>query len=186
MARQHGVVDDTYRRLVIDSGAVYKNYGLSSELLLGATRGGNVFSIETEYKDMAVDGAKGPVKGSRRITRVTGKLTANFIEFSPSILNISLPGSSTSSLTNHTSITRQLQIALSDYLTNVALVGEVSGSNYPLIVILSNVLVDSNIEIGMTDNEEATYTMTFTAHFDPDSLDAEPWEIRYPDVTTED
>lgn len=187
MARQHGVVDDTYRRLVIDSGAVYKNYGLGTQLLLGATRGGNVFSIETEYRDMAVDGAKGPVKGSRRITRVMAKLTANFIEFSSSILNLSLPGSSTSALANHTSVTRSLQIALTDYSTNIALVGEVSGApSYPIICILSNPIVDSNIEINMTDNEEAVYTVTFTAHFDPDTLDTEPWEIRWPDVTTVD
>ena len=70
MSRKHGVTTNTYKKLVIDSGAVYKNYGESGEALLGATRGGNTFTIEQEIRNMEVDGAKGSVKGFRRITAV--------------------------------------------------------------------------------------------------------------------
>ena len=84
MARQHGITANTYKHFVIDSGAVYAGFNNFSDLgtLLGATAGGNTFTIETEYKEMVVDGAKGVVKGGRRITKVTAKMVCNFIEFS--------------------------------------------------------------------------------------------------------
>jgi len=190
MARYHGVTDDTYRRLIIDAGAVYKDYGESGEVLIGATRGGNSFSVETEYREMVVDGAKGPVKGSRRITRVVAKLTANIIEFSPDVWQLMFPGSSQADYPlvspTHTQITRALTISNDDYPVNIALVGQVSGSNDPIVCIIDNPLADSNVEVGMADNDEGVVALTFTAHFDPDDLDDEPWEIRWPDVTTED
>jgi len=186
MSRQHGVTVESYRRMVIDAGAVYKNYGETGELLLGATRGGNTFTIETEYREMPVDGAKGPVKGSRRITRVNAKIVANFVEFTETILGLALPGSASAVDGDYTVITRALTLALSDYNTNIAIVGEVAGSNDPVVCIIENVIADGNLEIALADNEEAVAAVTFTAHFDPDALDAEPWEIRWPDVTTED
>ena len=46
-------------------------------------------------------------------------------------------------------------------------------------------ICDGNLELGMTDNEEGVLAVQFTAHFDPDTLDTEPWTIRYPrDVAT--
>ena len=183
MNRQHGITAGTYTRLIIDSGAVWKNYGETGQVCLGATRGGNTFNIETEYKEMEADGAKGVVKGSRRITRVTGTLVANFLEISTDILQIALPGSSsttTGSPASYDVITRALDIALTDYMTNVAIVGEMNGESDPLVLILKNVLADGNLEIAFADNDESVIAVTFTAHFDPASMDAEPWEIRKP------
>ena len=134
MARKHGITEATYDRLVIDSGQVRLNYTDESDngTLLGATRGGNTFTLETEYKDMAVDGAKGPVKGGRRITKVTAKLVCNFVEIKTDILQLTLPGSSEADhpteTPTHDQITRALQIALTDYNDSIALIGQVSGS----------------------------------------------------------
>jgi len=190
MARYHGITDDTYRRLIIDAGAVYLNYGETDERLIGATRGGNSFAVETEYREMVVDGAKGPVKGSRRITRVVAKLTANIIEFTPEVWVLMFPGSTQEDYPEvtptHTQIKRALAISDDDYPVNIALVGQVSGSEDAIVCIINNPLVDSNIEVGMADNDEGVVAVTFTAHFDPDTLDTEPWEIRWPEVTTED
>jgi hypothetical protein len=191
MARQHGVTDWTTKRFVIDSGAVYKNYGETDQVLLGATRGGNTFTIEQEIRDMPVDGAKGPMMGARRIIKVTAKLTANFVEISPDILQLALPGSSAADYpdtgSTHTEITRALQLSLADYSTNITLVGEVSGVDGKYIECgILNALADGNLEMAMADGDEAAPSITFTAHFDPTDLDTEPWFIRFPDVTTED
>jgi hypothetical protein len=187
MARYHGITADTYKRFVVDAGAVYLDYGEVAEALLGATRDGSTFTIETEYKDMAVDGAKGPVKGSRRITAVTARLTANFIEFSSDLIQRALPGSSVADYPDvtptHDEITRALQIVLTDYATNITLVGEVSGSSEPIVCGVLNALADGNFEIGVTDNEEAGLSIQFTAHFDPEDLDTEPWFIRFPKIS---
>lgn len=188
MARYHGIQADTYRRFVIDSGEVRTGYvdGNNTGTRIGATRGGSAFTIEQEIRDMAVDGAKGPVKGGRRITKVNAKLEVNFVEFTPSLLNMALPGSTTTEeALTHMEIKRALQIALTDYKTNIALIGEVSGSGDPIIIILDNVLADGNFEITAADNDESVLKVQFTAHFDPASMDTEPWTIKFPtDVLT--
>jgi hypothetical protein len=183
MARRHGIVSDTYDRIVVDSGAVYKNYDETGEMLLGATRGGNTFTIETEYKVMEVDGARGPVKGGRRITNVTARIVANIVELSEDIFRLALPGSSAAATTpapGQDGITRSLQISASDYCTNIAIVGDVSGSDEPIICIIKNGLGDGNLEVSFVDKDESVVAVTFTGHFTPDDLDTEPWEIRYP------
>jgi len=186
MARKHGVTANTYKKFIVDSGAVYLNYGESDESLFGATRGGTSFVIETEYRDMPVDGAKGPVKGSRRITAVNAILTANFVELSSALLSRILPGSAVAdygSPKTHDEITRALAIALTDYATNVALVGEVTGNSTDAAeFIIDNALVDGNFELGLTDGEEPVLAAQFKGHFDPASMDAEPWTIRFPEI----
>lgn len=184
MARQHGIVSDSYDRIVIDSGAVYKDYGLATEELLGATRGGNTFTIETEYRMVEVDGARGPVKGGRRITNVTARIVANFVEIQSETLVDALPGSSAADYPvgspTHDQITRATALAAADYLTNVAIVGEVAGSTSPIVCGLDNVLADGNIEIAFTDKDESVLAVTFTGHYTAADLDSEPWFIRYP------
>lgn len=184
MARQHGITSTTYQNLIIDAGAVYANYGIGNEALLGATRGGNKFAIETEYKDLEVDGAKGPVIGSRIITKVTARLTANFVQFSTALLKLALPGSSSANYPTisptHDSITRALQIVTANFQGNIALLGQVSGKTYPCVCIIKNAICDGNLELNEKHADEAVLAIQFTGHFDPSTMDAEPWEIRYP------
>lgn len=190
MPRYHGVDENTYRKFVIDSGEVRLGYTNESSrgTRLGATRGGSTLTIEQEIKTMEVDGAKGPVKGSRRIVKSMAKLEVNFIEFSTDLVSLALPGSTTDDYgtpVTHSSIKRALQIASTDYSSSIAMIGEVSGSGDPIVAILSNVLADGNFEIAASDNDESVLKITFTAHFDPSDLDTEPWEIRFPqDVLT--
>lgn len=186
MARKHGVTTNTYKKFIVDSGACYLNYSESDELLLGATRGGSSFLIETEYRDMPADGAKGPVVGGRRITRVDASLTVNFVELSSVLLSRVLPGSAIAdygSPKTHDEITRSLAIALTDYATNVALVGEVTGGGANAAeFILYNALVDGNFELALADGDEPVLTATFKGHFTPTDMDTEPWTMRFPEI----
>ncbi len=187
MARKHGITANTYKKFIVDSGAAYLNYGESDESLLGATRGGSSFVIETEYRDMPVDGAKGPVKGGRRIVSVNAMLTVNFLELSAALLARVLPGSSIAdfgSPKTHDEITRSLAIALTDFATNIALVGEVTGGGVNAAeFVLDNALVDGNFELALTDGEEPVLAAQFKGHFDPASMHPEPWPIRFPVIT---
>jgi len=196
MGRWHGVTSDTYKRLIIDSGAVYKDFVDQDNpgTLLGATRGGSTFTIEQEIKDMVVDGAKGPVKGGRRITRVNVKLVCNFIEHSADLWQHALPGSEYSSDftttlvpedDEHVEFRRSLEIALTDYIDNVVLIGQVTGTDQAVVCGIKNALADGNFELAFVDNEETGLSVQFTAHFNPDCLDEEPWILWYPeDLTT--
>ena len=183
MSRQHGITAETYERLVIDAGAVYKNYVSAEEpgTLLGATRGGSVFAVETELREMPVDGAKGPVKGDKRIVKVTASLECNFIESTTEIFKRMLPGSAATPFeATHDDITRSLAIAAGDYLTNVVIIGQVSGSAEAVVLMIENALSDGKMSMSLSDNDEAVNKIKFIGHFDPDDLDAEPWLIRFP------
>ena len=186
MTRYHGITDKTYSRILIDAGQLRIGYVDESNpgALLGATRGGSVFAIEPDIRLMPVDGAKGDVKGDKRIARVNATITANVIELSAWVLALSLPGSTTDNYPDvtptHNQIRRYLALAISKYRSTIALIGEIAGTGEPIVCILSNVIGTKGMSLALAENDEATLQMVFTAHFDPATMDAEPWEIRNP------
>jgi len=188
MARFHGITADTYKRFIIDAGAVYTGWTSFAALgtLLGATRGGSQFTIEQEIKDMEVDGARGPVKGSRRITMIKATLTVNFIEHTLAGLKRALVGSDSAVFNvDWDEISRgDFSIADADFLSDITIVGEVSGDSDGMAIKLEDAISDGNFELTFADKEEGVIAMTFTAHFDPADLgagtDTEPWRIYWP------
>lgn len=186
MARQTGITSTTYNNYIIDAGAVYTGFTdfTSPGTLLGATRGGNSFSIEQDIREMEADGAHAPVKGSRRIVRSKAVLTVNFLEHTLTNLKRLIVGSSSATFnTDWDAITRSLAMGASDYLADVTLVAEVSGTTTGACAFkLDNSIVDSNFELSLTDKEEGVIAATFTAHQDPSDLDTEPWTIYWPNT----
>lgn len=187
MTRRHGITADTYKKFIIDSGAVYTGFTdfTSMGALLGATKGGSSFTLEQEVKDMEVDGARGPVKGSRRITMVKATLTVNFIEHTLANLKRALVGSDSATYeVSWDAITRSLIIEDADFLADITIVGEVSGETNGMAIKLVNAITDSNFELTFADKEEGVVAMTFTAHVTPTELgagtDVEPWTIYLP------
>ena len=185
--RKHGITADTYKRFIIDAGAVYTGFTDFSTLgtLLGATRGGSQLTIEQEIKDMEVDGARGPVKGGRRITMVKASLTINFIEHTLTNLKRALVGSESATFdVDYDAITRALVIEDADFLSDITIVGEVSGDTDAMAISLKNVIADGNFEVTLADKEEGVIAMTFTAHFTPTDLgagtDTEPYVLYWP------
>jgi len=181
----HGITTETVKRFLIDAGAVYLNYEEADERLLGATRGGNQFVVEQDVREIEMDGAKGPVKGARRIIEVRAKIVANLLELTAENLQKILAGSTKEDYPSgegktHDKITRNTDISDSDYLVNVALVGQVSGSDNNFIGIIKNALATENMELSTEAREEGVLEVTFEGHFDPADLDTEPWEIRFP------
>ena len=188
MIQTHGITTETVKRFILDAGAVYLNLGEASEVLLGATRGGNVFLVKQDIRTMEVDGARGPVKGARRIIAVRARITANLLEIDADSLVKILPGSAKTDYPStvaktHDSIKRVRDIIDSDYLTNVAIVGKISGADEDFIGIVKEALSDENMELTTADKEEGVIAVTFTGHFDPANLSEEPWEIRFPLIT---
>lgn len=187
MPRHHGITADTYKKFVIDSGAVYTGFTDFTSLgtLLGATKGGSQFTIEQEVREMEVDGARGPVKGGRRITMVKATLTVNFIEHTIANWTRALVGSDSAVYEiSWDQLTRALEIEDADFLTDVTIVGQVSGETNAMAIKLDNAIADGNFEITLADKEEGVVAMTFTAHFDPAIIgagtDTEPWTLYLP------
>ena len=176
----HGVSTNTPDRILIDAGAIYTGWTSVAVpgTLLGACKGGTVFELVRTLKVIEPDGAKGPVKGLRRVETVSAKLTANLLEITEANLLIALPGSAASS-----HVITGAEIDDGDYIDTVALVGTMTGftgTSNPIIITLSNCLVDGPFSLGMNPKEEAVLQMVFTAHYADSDLTTEPWEITYP------
>lgn len=183
-----GVTTTTVKNILLDAGAVYLNYGVPvTERLLGATSGGNKFKIIREFKDVEVDGVKGPVKGLKRIITEYATLEVNLKELSKENLLLALPGSAATLTdakgvtgTTHNAIVSTGNIAAIDYMNNIAIVTTVSGSTEPCVIVIKNVLSDGELEMELKDKDEAIATLTLTSHYDPADLTKVPYEIRYP------
>lgn len=94
MVVKHGVSTDSPDRLLIDAGAVYFNFYDADNpgTLLGATRGGNSFELARTIRRIEADGAKGPVKGLRRIEEVVATIKANMLELTAENLRRAIAG----------------------------------------------------------------------------------------------
>lgn len=185
MARQTGVTASTPANLIVDAGAVFVNYGEVSERLLGATRGGNTFTVTQETRNIEADGVPGPINAMVRIINVECQMEVNLLEYSKENLQLAFPGSSITDYPDtpgktHDSIRRSRNIEAADFLTNIALVGTVMGSGEPVICLLYNALQMDNVGMQMQDDDETVTKLTFHGHFDLNDLDTEPWEVRYP------
>jgi len=96
MTVKTGISSSTPDRIIIDAGAVYLNYGLGNQRLLGATRGGNEFNLNRVTKNIEADGLKGAVKGMKRVTEVNPQITANLLELSVDNLIAAIAGANQS------------------------------------------------------------------------------------------
>lgn len=96
MGVRSGISSKTPERILIDAGAVYLDYGLGTQRLLGATRGGNEFNLNRVARNIEIDGPKGPVKGLERVTEVGPQITANLIELSIENLIAAIAGANQS------------------------------------------------------------------------------------------
>lgn len=180
MARKTGITTQTAKRMALDAGAVYVNYDTESERLIGATREGSTFEVEQDVREPEIDGARGPLKGTRRVVEEHARLTVNMLEMTAENIKLALIGASITDDTDHEVVTRNLDMSAVEHVENIALVADYSGSNNPIVIKIKNPLADGNFELEMDDREEGTVEVQFTAHFDPEDLDTSPWEIRVP------
>ena len=195
-----GVTANTPQKLQLDAGAFLKNYDPATDTwatakatkLLGATAGGGNFGAVPTIRRIEVDGVKGATKGFQTIDEWVVTMTVNMKELDAEIFKLALATGSTadakspSSVTanNYTKVTAANQISSSDYITNIAWVGTLSGNSLPIIIILKNALCTNGLSISPADKAEGVVTLTFTGHYDPSNLDEVPFEIYYPKASS--
>lgn len=180
MAIWDAISASTPNRLVFDAGALYRDFGETSQELIGATRGGSVFTIVKEERDVEMDGTKGPIMGLRRVIQHTAKITSTLIEISENTWLDITRGTSVSD-GMHNLITPDNTIVLADYFTNIALVAEVAGSSEGIIIKLLNGLVaDGEVTLTVNDDDEGLIELTFAAHYDAATATVPPYTIEWP------
>lgn len=180
-----GVNANTTRNLMIGPGAIFRgfvdpqNFGT----LLGATSGGNTINMETEWHVPEIDGTLGPLKGGRWLTAANATLESNLIEITKENLMLKFPSFKQSSYDSaYTKIHHEGQIAPTSYDT-IAVVGEITGKDLPVIFVLENAAVTDAAEIPLGNGQEdVVLTTTWEGHYDPANPTKIPFYILYPEA----
>lgn len=196
--KKTGYTKNTPKSYIVDAGAVYANLTWDKTTSkwqgdpLGATSDGNKLTITREFREVEVDGVKSKAKGLKILQSQDAELEVNVKELTAENIARAIgatitQGDGTTAPANYKIITSGGAIKDSDYLTNIALVGTVSGTNDPIIVVLDNALCTSGLEMELKDDDEAVVTMTFEAHANQDQVEnlALPARIYYPTVQME-
>lgn len=188
----HGITTETHKHMILDAGILIANYGLGAsagERKLGATQGGNTFTVERDIRVIEPDGNKGKTENLRRVVTENARLAVNLFEMTAENFALAIAGSIVTEVPKAGEVEAHTQIQSGDILTasyvdNVALLTTISGSTQPLVFIVENVLSDENFEIGNEDKAEAVLPVTFSAHWDMTDENRVPWAIRFPDGDT--
>ena len=183
-------------RYLLDAGAIYFNLtfdkatGEASGDLMGATNGGNEFTIEQEMRDIEIDGVRGRSKGGSVIQSENADLTVNLKELTANNIEKAIAGATrdSDSMVGYDIISSKGRIEMDDYTDNVAFVGRISGNKKPVIFVLDNVISLEGLGITTSDDDEATVPIKFGAHYDADTteLEAAPYRIYWPKEETEE
>ena len=179
----NGFTNSSVDKFLIDAGAVYLNTtftdGVLDGTLLGATSGGNEFVVQQEIRQIQVDGMKGRGKGLQVISFMNPNLTVNLKEMTAENLAKAIAGGDVDTAdTNYDIITSKGTIETTDYIDNIALVGRLTGSDKPVVVVIYNVLSIEGLEMTTEDNNEVVIPITFGGHYD-ETMEV-PYKIYYP------
>ncbi|WP_423408020.1 hypothetical protein AABM38_20460 [Heyndrickxia sp. MSNUG] len=187
-----GYTSNSPLHYLLDAGAIYKNV-VYDELtgdftgdLLGATSGGNEFSLAQETRTIEVDGLKGSGKGNTVIDSESPELVVNLKELTAANLALAIAGGVVdTSDTNYDIITTKGKIELTDYLDNIAFVGRISGSSDPIVIVIDNALSVEGLSISTKDKDEAVVPVRFRGHYGADNVElgSAPFRIYMPKVT---
>ena len=177
-----GFNEKSMEHLILDAGAVYKNFGLSDQAQVGATSGGNEFQAKAKIRQIQVDGVKAAnAKGMEVFDSITTTLKCNFLEVTKEILAAALIADiDTASDSNYDIIQGKTVITDSDYIKNLAWVGRLSGSGKPVIIVIENALCLDGLQLKTQDSKDNVLDVTFTAHADPSHPQDLPYKIYYP------
>lgn len=194
--KRTGYTNDTPKNFIVDAGSIYKNVTWNAAQnqyegeRLGATAGGNKVKIEQKFRDIEIDGTFSNYKGQKILMASNAILETNVKELTAANIALAINGK-TRTLSDNTEgpqnaviIEGKGKLEDSDYLTNIALVGTVTGSDKPVIIILDNPLCTSGLDIDLKDDAEAVVKMVFEAHADAEQVADRklPARIIYPEI----
>ena len=157
--------------------------------LLGATAGGNKVTVEVNHRVIEIDGVFTPAVGQKVLESQTAKLETNMKEITAENIRLAINGEikdadGTNAPTGYKIISGKPKLENTDYIKNLGIVGTMSGTNDPIIVIIDNALCTSGLDFETKDNDEAVISMTFEAHADEDKIDdlSLPCRIYFPNI----
>jgi len=190
-----GYTKSTPLHYVVDAGAIYQNLKYNPEKdewegeLLGATHEGNTITIEQEYRTIEIDGVFVDAVGQKVLQTSKASLEINVKEITAENIRMAINGSIREAETNEAPegykvVEGKGKLENTDYIPNLGLVGTMTGTDEPIIVLLDNALCTSGLEGETQDDDELVITMTFEAHADPNQVSNRklPARIYFPPI----
>lgn len=139
---------------------------------IGLTRGGSAFIVEREYREIAADGDRGPVKNRIVVDTERAKLTVNALElFTAADMTKYYPGLSVTAGT----LTSTMTIIAGDY-NDVTWAGKTKDGKAVTIKVKNAINMD-NLEWTLEDKNEVIAALGFTATYDEASRNVAPWDV---------
>ena len=189
-----GVTAETPKKILLGAGTIHKGLEYDSTTnkwnfaatLVGATSGGNKFSIVPEIYQPEIDGAAVKIKGLEAKVAETATMEVGFIELTKEIIKASIIGQDgTFANTNWDLIESKQWMEESDYWDNVAFVGR-TFKGVPIIIIMENALMTSGLELNPKNKESVNGTYVFECHQEiTGNLSKLPYHIYVPSATAE-
>lgn len=187
----HGVTTETPDHIVLGAGTIHAGLKCTggtwnfAETIIGATSGGNTFTVEPEITDIEVDGANVKTKGLAVKTGETATLETNIVEITGDILKkITLADDGEDeAATGYSVLTGSgAKIPAGSYITNFGFVGKRLDGK-PIVIIFPSALCTSGLEWGAEAKSAGVLAATFECYADIEEgkeLDRLPWKIYYP------
>ena len=152
---------------------------------LGATTDGTKVNIEQKYRKIAVDGTSHvDVQGLWVLDEAHATVGAKLKELTASNIALGLNGTKKESTEykGYTEIESKRYLSEGDYIKNMAIIGKLTGSDEPIIILLDNVLTTSAFALETKDGDEASidYEGTANASFEQLQSNKFPWKILHP------
>lgn len=190
--KKSGITSATPKNLLLGAGTIYKNlkWNATSSIwegtVLGATSGGNKFSLKPNIIVIDVDGAVVDTKGLTQKQGETASLEINLVEMSVGALQMAMIGEKTTSeATGFTKLKTKAVIEETDYIDNIAFVGFLANDT-PIVIVMENALCTSGLELSGKNKEATVIPVTFQPYADNSddtSQDTLPVFIYYPAST---
>ncbi|MCH4167682.1 MAG: hypothetical protein LKF42_00385 [Streptococcaceae bacterium] len=169
-----GYTADTPKRYLLNAGALVRNLkwdGATKKWTydeFGATSGGSKLTLKNNLRQVEVDGVFTTPVGGDMIESSEGTFEVNVIEHTRDSVKMALFAESTESTgtdfpEGYDVITPKQKIGTTDYVENLGYIGTISGSDKPIIIIMSNAICTSGLEIEVKDKSESVVTLTFEA-----------------------
>ena len=136
-----------------------------------------------KYRTVEGDFPYGNLKNFKLLDEVAPTLTVNLMELTKANLMAAIPTLRETSAGGY-AILKPDDVLSTDYITNVALLGTLSGTNDPVICILKNVMSSGEVSLKLDNKNETVLSITFVGHYDPAALSDHPFEIRWPQSAT--
>lgn len=188
MKTYSGYTEKTTQSLLLDAGAFFKNFDMTSDSfesavesgkLLGATRGGGEFSAVPTIRKLEIDGMRGRVKGAEVLDEWDVYIKANVLEVTEDTIKDALCASEVvEEHEKYNTIKAKTAIESEDYIDNITWVGTLSGTDTPVIVQVFNVINTDGLKFTTQDKNEGILSMTFYGHYT--NPDEPPFAIHYP------